>query len=82
MGARALDEADPGGFAAEIVADPRGIGDIVAMLAAGNRLQAGRQIDMADAQVGQVRQHLLRLRQGKSGMQLQAITGDPFTVHG
>ncbi len=81
MGARAVHEIGPGGFAAEVFADPRGIRDIVSMQTTGNRLQAGREIYMADAQIGQVRQHLLRLRQGESGMQLQPIAGDPFTAH-
>src|SRR5258708_30511292 len=79
MEARALHETGPGGFAAEVFADPRGIRDIVSMLTAGNRLQAGREIHMADSQIGQVRQHVLPLRQRKSRMQLQAVASDPIT---
>src|SRR5258708_25222982 len=82
MEARALHKTGPGGFAAEVFADPRGIRDVVSMRTAGNCLQAGREVHMADAQIGQVRQYLLRLRQGESRMQLQAIAGDPLIAHG
>src|ERR1700677_2053263 len=46
---RALRETRPRGLAAEVRADPRGIRDVVAMLAAGNGLQTGREVYMADA---------------------------------
>ena len=77
MRTRAADEAAPSGLAAQVFADSRGVRDIVAMLAAGNRLQAGREVHVADSQIGQVRQHALRLPQWESGMQLQAVGGDP-----
>src|SRR5271155_1509989 len=48
QGSGRLHEAAPSLLAAEIVADLGGVYDIVAMLAAGNRLQAGRQVNMAD----------------------------------
>ena len=81
MRARAVHETGPCGLAAAVLADPRGIRDIVSMLAAGNCLQAGREVNMADSQIGQVRQHLLCLRQGEAGMQLQPIARNPFTAH-
>src|ERR1700678_364108 len=49
MRTRAFRETRPSGLAAEVRADPRGIRDVVAMLAAGNCLQAGRKVYMADA---------------------------------
>src|SRR5450631_1511598 len=51
--ARAGDETGPGGLTPEVRTDPRGIRDVVSMAASGNRLQAGRQIHMADSQIGQ-----------------------------
>jgi len=81
MGARTAYEVAPRGLAAEVFADPGGIRDIVSMLTAGNRLQAGREVHMADSQIGQVRQHPLCLPQRESGMQLQAVARDPITVH-
>src|ERR1700734_679848 len=82
QGARAFCETDPGRLAAEVIADSRGIRDIVAMLAARDCLQARREIHMAYSQIGQVRQRLLPLPQGESSVQLQTVARDPFTAHG
>jgi len=49
----------PTTFTAEIVADFCGVYDIVAMLTARNRLQARRQVNMADSQFTEVGQHPL-----------------------
>src|ERR1700688_2343758 len=56
MRARAADEVEPSGLAAEVVADSRGVHHIVAMLTAGNRLQAGGEVHVADPQIGEGRQ--------------------------
>src|ERR1700722_8881860 len=81
MRARAADEIEPSGLAAEVFADSRRVRHIVAMLTAGNRLQAGREVHVADSQIGQIGQHALRLPQWESGMQLQAVARDPITAH-
>jgi hypothetical protein len=49
------DEPRPRSLAPQIVADSAGIGDVIAMLASRHRLQARRQVDVADAEVGEVR---------------------------
>ena len=59
QGARGRHETGPRLLAAEIVADFSGVYDIVAMLTAGNRLQARRQVNMADSQFTEVGQHPL-----------------------
>src|ERR1700704_4673462 len=47
VGARRNDETGPRGLAAQIVADSAGVGDVIAMLASRDRLQARRQVDVA-----------------------------------
>ncbi len=74
-------ETAPCRFAAEIGADSRGVRYIIPMRAAGNRLKTGRQVHMADSQLGQVGQNLLRCAQRESRVQLQAIGRDPISAH-
>jgi hypothetical protein len=47
-----MNEARPRGLATEILADFAGVYDIVAVLTARDRLQAGRQVNMTDSQLG------------------------------
>jgi hypothetical protein len=58
--ASARNEAGPRYFTAKIVADSSGVRYVISMLAAGHCLKTGRQVHMADSQVGQVRQNPLR----------------------
>src|SRR5882757_910244 len=81
QGARSRHETGPRRLTAEIVADLRGVYDIVAMLTAWNRLQARRQVHMADSQFAQIVQHPVCRAQGKSGVQLQPIGRNPSTAH-
>src|ERR1700728_4233182 len=82
QGARGLHETGPRLFTAEIVADFSGVYDIVAMLTARNRLQARRQVNMADSQFTEVGQHPLSRTKRKPGVQLQPIGRNPSTAHG
>ena len=58
---RRLDEARPCRLAAEIRADMAGIGDVVAMHAAGVGLQARREVHMAYAELGEIGKDSLRV---------------------
>src|ERR1019366_4250052 len=55
VGACRIDETRPRSLAPQIAADSAGIGDVIAVLASRHRLQAWRQVNVADAEVGEVR---------------------------
>jgi hypothetical protein len=79
--AGSLYKATPCRFTTKIVADPRRIRYVISMLAAGDRLETGRQIHMTDSQFGQVLKDQLRRTQRKSFVQLQAIGRNPSIAH-
>ena len=58
-GSGRIHKTGPRLLAAEIVADFSGIYDIVTMQTAWHRLQARREVNMADSQLSQVRQNAL-----------------------
>src|SRR5215216_5834961 len=57
----------------ELVRDARRVDDVVAVCRARARLERGRQIEVADPEVAQVRDELLDLPEAEPGPELEAI---------
>jgi hypothetical protein len=60
-------------LAAELLGEARGIDDVVAVRGPGARLEGRRQVQMAHAEVAQVRQQLARLREPHRPAELQPV---------
>jgi hypothetical protein len=67
-------------LAAEILGDPGRIDDVVPVGRAGSRLQRGREIEVRDAEVAQVRHELSRLAETEARPQLEPV-GRSHRVH-
>ena len=65
----------------ELVVQPPVVDHVVAMGAALGRLQVGRAVEVADAQSGQIVDYGGRVVEGKSLVQLHAVSRSPPAPH-
>ena len=68
-------------LAAELLRDPRRVDDVVAVRRAGLRLHDRREVEVRDAELGQVRDELARLAEAEPRPQLQAVRGVERRAH-
>lgn len=62
-------------LAAQLGADPAGIGDVVPVARPGHRLQDGGQVEMGDTERSEVRDGLPGVREGEVRLELEPVRG-------
>jgi hypothetical protein len=75
MRAQRIGQALEAGLAAELLAHPRVVDHVVPVRGAGHRLEHRRGIEVADAELGQVRHDRGRVVEREAGVQLDAVGG-------
>jgi hypothetical protein len=73
---RRFHEGQQAGLTAELLVDARVVEHVVPVLGAGDGREDRREVQVADAQCGQVGHACFRVGEGEAGVELEAVGGD------